>query len=210
MEALVAGTLLQSSLIFALGPQNIFVLESGLHKRRHLLTAFLCSLCDTLLIGLGVLGVGTLFIQYPKMKVLFGVLGVIFLAYYGALKMIEKPAFQSPSKNEENLAKASAVITYTLAFSLLNPHVYLDTVVLIGSYAGKFPHILHRLQFGLGAAIVSIVWFFGLATLSAQLGKVLKSARALRLIYFTSGCILVGLSINLGLEVWNWYRLLFS
>ncbi len=83
------GFFLQASLILALGAQNIFVLNCGLQRQRHLLVALLSSLCDMTLILIGVLGVASVFVQVPLLKIGFGVLGVGFLAYYGVLKLKE-------------------------------------------------------------------------------------------------------------------------
>jgi L-lysine exporter family protein LysE/ArgO len=83
------GFSLQASLILALGAQNIFVLNSGLKKQRHLLVAFVSSVCDTLLVFVGVLGVATFFVEFPVLKIGLGIIGVVFLFFYGVLKIKE-------------------------------------------------------------------------------------------------------------------------
>ena len=83
------GFFLQASLILALGAQNIFVLNSGLRRQRHLLVAFVSAVCDALLIFTGVLGVATLFVQIPLLKIGLGFVGVGFLFFYGFLKLKE-------------------------------------------------------------------------------------------------------------------------
>ncbi len=92
MNQFAEGLFLQASLVLALGAQNIFVLESALRRRRHIVVAVVSTLCDTFLIFLGVLGAATVFIQIPWLKILFGALGVAFLFYYGFLKLNEKQA----------------------------------------------------------------------------------------------------------------------
>jgi len=87
--AFLQGLLLQASLILAFGAQNIFVLHSGLRRQRHLLVAFVSSLCDTFLIFVGVLGVATFFVKFPVLKTGLGMVGVGFLFYYGILKILE-------------------------------------------------------------------------------------------------------------------------
>lgn len=89
MTSFVQGFFLQASLILALGAQNVFVLNSGLRKQRHLLVAFVSSLCDTVLIFSGVLGVATLFVQLPILKIALGLVGVGFLFFYGIVKLRE-------------------------------------------------------------------------------------------------------------------------
>ncbi len=205
MEQFFEGFFLQASLILALGAQNIFVLESGLQKRRHILVATLCSLCDILLISLGVLGAASLFVQYPWLKISFGVLGVGFLAYYGMLKLREKPEFQSPEKKENLLlVPIGVIVLQTMAFSLLNPHVYLDTVILIGGYSAKFSSLFERSLFGAGASLFSLIWFFGLSICAAALGRYLNNARVMRVISLLSGIILLALAGKLGMDVWHW------
>jgi len=87
ISIVIQGFLLQASLILALGAQNIFVLNSGLRKKRHFLVALVSSICDTTLIFVGVLGVATFFIQYPILKISLGIAGVSFLFFYGAMKI---------------------------------------------------------------------------------------------------------------------------
>lgn len=205
-DSFLEGFILQSSLIMALGAQNLFVLECGLRKRRHLLVATLCSICDTFLIALGVLGAGSLFTKYPILKISFGAVGVLFLAYYGILKLFEKPKSGIQVSQAQDQSNLKSIIACTLAFSLLNPHVYLDAIVLLGGYSAGFATILERSLFGAGAALVSILWFFGLSSLSAQLSPLIGSIKALRRIYFVSGAVLLALAVNLGIEVAHWWK----
>jgi L-lysine exporter family protein LysE/ArgO len=174
MEKFVQGFLLQASLILALGAQNLFVLESGLKRQRHLWVATLCTLCDALLIALGVLGAATIFVRLPWLKILFGILGVAFLAYYGWIKLTEKPAKQkSTSFSSKKVVPLRVVTGQTLAFSLLNPHVYLDTLVLIGGF-------------------------------SASMSRYVNNAQIMRGVSIVSGVVLLALAVKLGLDVWRW------
>lgn len=128
LQIFLQGLLLQASLILALGAQNIYVLESGLRRKRHLLIATICSVCDTTLIFSGVFGCASVFLKLPLLKVAFGVLGAAFLFVYGVLKLRE--VLRPPVVVEASTVMATStrqVLTTTLAFSLLNPHVYLDT-----------------------------------------------------------------------------------
>lgn len=199
------GFLLQASLILALGAQNIFVLNSGLRRQQHTLVALVSSVCDTLLVMIGVLGVATIFIQVPALKIGLGVLGVGFLFIYGALKI--KEGFRGNTSNPTQpmiaVTRRQAILT-SLGFSLLNPHVYLDTVVLIGGYSAKFAHASERLVFGAGASLFSTIWFFGLALLAAQAQRILRNEHALRRVSLVSGLILISLSVKLGRDVWDW------
>lgn len=204
----IEGFLLQASLILALGAQNLFVLESGLKRRRHLLVALVCSICDAVLIALGVGGAATLFVRFPTLKTGFGGLGVAFLVYYGLLKI--KEAWRPPAAeaaHAQTSVSAKKVILLTLAFTLLNPHVYLDTMILIAGYAAKFPELATRLSFGAGAAACSVIWFYGLSLFSSRLSAVLNNPRSMRAISLVSGVILLVLSQRLGSDVYRWVRI---
>lgn len=211
MEQFLEGFFLQASLILALGAQNLYVLESGLRKRRHLLVASLCIACDVLLISLGVLGAASVFIQFPGLKIFFGVLGVAFLAYYGVLKLVSPiPPQGDGPKGHTRQVPIRRVVWQTLAFSLLNPHVYLDTLILIGGYSTQFKGVYERCQFGLGASFCSALWFFGLAIFAAAMSRYLSNPRVMRRVSVISGVVLILLSFKLGVDVWQWYEVMIS
>lgn len=200
----IQGFGLQASLIFALGAQNIFVLESGLRRRRHLLVALVCTLCDAALTLTGVAGAATLFLRFPVLKILFGFLGVAFLAYYGIRKILEKSDTSHSSAAAELPRGARSVILQSVGFSVLNPHALLDTIVLIGGFSLQFERLAERMVFGFGAASFSAVWFFALALSAARMGALFQSARAMRTISIVSGAVLLLLSVKLARDVWEW------
>ena len=200
----IQGFFLQASLILALGAQNIFVLNSGLFRRRHLLVAFVSSVCDATLIFIGVLGVASLFVQIPSLKISLGVMGVIFLFVYGVLKLKEAKVGVKLSSNSGTESSVKGAIIASLGFSLLNPHVYLDTIVLIGGYSSQFPQMNERFYFGLGASAFSTLWFFGLVLLSSLGSHLLKNDKCMRWISLISGLILIVLGLKLGEEVLDW------
>ncbi|AZZ36272.1 hypothetical protein CIK05_05535 [Bdellovibrio sp. qaytius] len=204
LSIFIQGFLLQASLILALGAQNIFVLNSGLRKQRHLLVAFVSSICDTLLIFIGVLGVATFFVQYPLLKIGLGVVGVAFLLYYGIVKLNEAREGVEISQSSQQVSTVKQTILTSLGFSLLNPHVYLDTVVLIGGYSSKFAFLLERFYFGFGASSFSTIWFFGLALLASLVSRFLNNSKAMRGVSLVSGIILVLLALKLGIDVYGW------
>jgi L-lysine exporter family protein LysE/ArgO len=200
------GFLLQASLILALGAQNIFVLNSGLRRQRHLLVALVCSICDTLLVFVGVLGVATIFVQFPLLKIGLGLVGVGFLFFYGVLKLREAYKGFVISLDSAQATSARQAVVTSLGFSLLNPHVYLDTVVLVGGYSSKFLLAAERFYFGAGASLFSTIWFFGLALLASVGSRLLKSPGAMRIVSLISGIILIVLAVKLGLDVWGWIQ----
>jgi L-lysine exporter family protein LysE/ArgO len=154
---------------------------------------------------LGVLGAASVLMQVPWLKILFGVLGVAFLAYYGVLKLFETPTMHTESRQSAQVLSLALVTSQALAFSLLNPHVYLDTVVLIGGYSTQFTTTIERVLFGTGASLFSALWFFALALFAAAMGKFLNNARAMKIVSVVSGVILVALAVKLGIDVWEWY-----
>lgn len=198
------GFFLQASLILALGAQNIFLLNAGLRRQRHLVAATVCSVCDAILIFIGVLGVASLFMQIPILKISLGALGVAFLFFYGVMKLRETTTDFKLSVSNGPTSSVKQTVIASLGFSLLNPHVYLDTVVLIGGYSSKFPALTERFYFGAGASVFSVLWFFGLALLASAGGRLLNNSRAMKIISFLSGIILILLSIKLGIDVFGW------
>lgn len=197
------GFLLQASLIFAVGAQNIFVLEAGLRRQNTITISLVCFLCDLGLIMLGVMGAGAFLSLYPEMKVIIGVIGVGFLFHYGWEKLTSKA--QAVTFNTSGGAESiKRAILMSLTFSLLNPHAYLDAFVLIGGYSSKYALMNDRMLVGLGAGIFSLVWFLTLSTASSVMKPVLDNPRNLKRVMSVSGLLLIFLSWKLGQDVLNW------
>jgi len=205
MEGLfLEGLFLQASLIFALGAQNIFVLESGLKKQHPLAISFVCFFCDLLLILLGVAGAGSLFSSFSQLKIIIGIIGVFFLFQYGMSKIfVPQETF---SGDHQSLIKLSLKRSIVLAitFSILNPHAYLDAFILIGGYSTKYRILSDRLTLGFGAACFSLIWFIFLSSASSLMKPVFSNAKSLRFITTCSGLILLFLSFRLGVDVYGW------
>jgi L-lysine exporter family protein LysE/ArgO len=162
MTPFIQGFAMGGGLIVAIGAQNAFVLTQGVRRNHHLAVAALCILCDGLLIGLGVSGVGTLVAASPALGTAAAWGGAAFLAWYGLGAF--RAALQGGSLRAEADTGISLgrTLSLTLAVTLLNPHVYLDTVVLMGSVSGHFQGA-GRYAFGLGAFAASTVWFLALS-----------------------------------------------
>lgn len=152
------------SLIVAIGAQNAFVLKQGLKQRHLLLTALLCSIIDALLITLGILGFGRFVSSYPAALEVCRYFAIAYLLGYGFLSF--KSAFYTSktlsetSENPDSTKRKTVLIL--LALTLLNPHVYLDTVVLLGSISAQFD-LSQQIYFALGAISASFLWFFSLS-----------------------------------------------
>ncbi len=201
-EIFLEGMLIQASLIFALGPQNLYVLESGLKHRHHLMVSFACFFCDLLLIMAGVIGAATIFNQFPQIKIIVGVIGVGFLILYGIGKLTHENA--EITFNEDKSSGLKVAILNAVTFSVINPHAYLDGIVLIGGYSSKYSDLSMRLAFGLGAASFSLIWFLALSTGAAIMMPFFQSPKRMRIIMSSAGLVLLFLSAKLSMDVYSW------
>ena len=193
----IQGFTLQATLIFGLGAQNLFLIDAGLKKQNHFLAATVSAICDFCLIFLGVAGAGSIFSQNETLRAVVTCLGILFLAYYGIKKIIEPVEIGEVSTEDHTIKKT---IAYSLAFSLLNPHVYLD-VLLIGSYSSQFSALQDRIRFGIGASFYSAIWFFVLVIFSATMRKFNGQPQFLRRLNFIAGVLLIYLAIKLSFEL---------
>ncbi|OEJ68529.1 LysE/ArgO family amino acid transporter [Magnetovibrio blakemorei] len=172
------GLALGAGLIIAIGAQNAFVLRQGLKHEHHFSIATTCFFIDTTLIALGGAGVGTLVASTPLLATGAAVFGAVFLFAYGIIAF--RRAWRGEALKAENddgtparMSLKTALLT-TLGFSLLNPHVYLDTVVLLGGISGQHPWP-GRLWFLGGAAMASFVWFYALAFAATKLAPLFRT-----------------------------------
>lgn len=167
MTAFISGFGMGGGLIVAIGAQNAFVLTQGVRCNHHLAVAALCILCDAVLISFGVTGVGTLVASNPVLGSVAAWGGAAFLAWYGFAAIRSAVNGGSLDAGAGEAKGLKHTLTLTLAVTLLNPHVYLDTIVFMGSVSGQFP-APDRYLFGAGAIAASFCWFLGL-TLCGQL-----------------------------------------
>lgn len=184
------GALLGAAMILPLGPQNAFVLQQGSRKQYHIMSAFLCSLSDTLLIVAGVFGGSALLSQSEILMQLITWAGVGFLTWYGYGAF--RTALSSDDvvlRAENQVASRWRVIATLFAVTWLNPHVYLDTFVVLGSVGGQLESQL-RPWFTAGALTASFVWFFALAMLAAWFSPVLNKPLSQRIINVFVGTVM--------------------
>ena len=176
MSFLILGFFTGLSLILAIGAQNIFVIEQGLKKQYVFLVCLICSISDLILIFLGIFlfqYFGDLFNSI--IELILNIFLFLFLAHfiYGKISI---------QKNKINLnhkiknISLTGIITKTLAFTYLNPHVYSDTVFFLGNFS-KNLLIIDKYYFGIGAAISSFIFFFSIGYMSKYLSKYLQSQR---------------------------------
>jgi len=155
--ALIPGFLTGLSLIVAIGAQNAFVIRQGLLRSHVLLVVIVCSVSDALLIILGTGGLGKVVQSNPDLLTFIRWFGVVYLTWFGIKSL------RSAFKENQLLATGQAeiswkrILTTVLALTYLNPHVYLDTVIFVGSIANQFEG--DKWFFALGASIASVIWF---------------------------------------------------
>jgi L-lysine exporter family protein LysE/ArgO len=162
-SAFFTGFFLGFSLIIAIGAQNAFVLRQGIIQQHVLYVALFCSISDSLLIGLGVVGISVFFSDFINQysNIIFGV-SALWLFIYGLFKL--KSAITGKSIIELKISKSKNVfstISIVAILTFANPHVYLDTMVLIGTISQQFNGPF-KLSFSIGACIASFIWFFAL------------------------------------------------
>ena len=188
------GLLVTAGLIMAIGAQNAFVLAHSLRREHHLPVAFLCICSDILLVSLGVFGLAAIIAESPLLLQITRWGGVVFLLWYGTLAL--RRAARPGVLREETAATRSlrSVLLAALAVTFLNPHVYLDTVLLIGSLGAQQPE---PGAYTAGAASASTLWFLLLALGGAWLAPWLARPLTWRLIDLGVACMMFAIAAQL-------------
>jgi len=195
------GFLLGAGLIIAIGSQNAFVLRQGLTGQHVFAVAAVCSLSDALLIAAGVAGLGRLVYGASALVTLITLAGAAFLVVYGAIafrRALRPGGLVAASVGETSL---TGTLTTCLALTFLNPHVYLDTVVLIGALSARYDSDV-VVAFGVGAVLASIVWFFGLGYGARLLAPLFSRPAAWRILDGLIGIVMWAIAVRLVLEIW--------
>jgi L-lysine exporter family protein LysE/ArgO len=196
MSAFLTGFSLGLSLILAIGAQNAFVLRQGLQRRHVLPVVLTCAISDAVLIVAGVSGFGALTEAAPWVADVLRWAGAAFLVVYGALAFRSAWRGTGALKAEGRVeGRASAAVVTCLALTWLNPHVYLDTVVLIGSVAAQHDGV--RTEFGSGAVLASFTFFFSLGYGARLLAPVFARPLAWRMLDLGIGCIMWAIAAGL-------------
>lgn len=197
------GFLLSAAMILPIGAQNAFILQQGSKKQYHLMSASLCALSDVILISGGVFGGSALLSQSEYLLLLITWGGVAFLLWYGWNAF--KTAFTKEvalSQHENQVKSRWRVIVTLVAVTWLNPHVYLDTFVVLGSIGGQLTAEL-RPWFTFGALFASISWFFALSLLAAWFSPILSQVTAQRIINLFVGCVMWFIALQLAAQGWK-------
>jgi len=190
------GFALGASLIIAIGAQNAFVLRQGLLRRHVFPVTVFCAASDAFLITLGAAGFGSLVAASPILLAIVGLGGAAFLATYGvhAFRRALRPSALSPL--EAPPAPFLRTMITVAALTYLNPHVYLDTVMLLGGIAGRYA-VADRVWFAGGAMAASFVWFLGLGYGARLLAPVFARPAAWRVLDVVIGVVMWSIALGL-------------
>lgn len=196
MGGLLAGFTLSLSLILAIGSQNAFVLRQGLKKEHVFVVCLICAVSDALLIALGVSGFSLIIKTVPWIEPLARYGGSLFLFVYGSMN------FWSAFNTNESLNPAdtktsslSKIVLTCLALTWLNPHVYLDTLMLLGSISTQY--VGQKFEFALGATSASLFFFFSLGYGARILTPIFKKPNSWKILDFVIGCIMWTIAFSL-------------
>lgn len=214
LVSVLAGLGLGFSLIIAIGAQNLFVLRQGLRREHVLLAAGICALSDAVLIVLGVSGIGLVLQAVPWLFDVVRWAGAVFLVGYGLLAArrawvpagdglrvdgdAEPDPRSSGGTGVATATRTSSVVLTCLALTWLNPHVWLDTVVLLGSVSAQYPG--EGVAFALGATTASFVFFFALGFGARALAPVFARPAAWRVLDLCVGAVMWAIAAKLVLS----------
>ncbi|WP_141871015.1 L-lysine exporter [Microbacterium saperdae] len=217
MLSVLAGLGLGLSLIVAIGAQNVFVLRQGIRREHVLAVVIICAVSDAVLIIAGVAGLGYVISAAPWLVVVARWAGAAFLLVYGLLAARrawrgtgealqvdseEEPVAQGPGTTlTRTRTPLAPVILTVLALTWLNPHVYLDTVLMLGSIAAT--HGEERWLFAAGAVTASILWFTALGFGARYLGRWLRTPLSWRILDAVIAVVMIAIAVSLVLPVLN-------
>lgn len=198
IQIFFSGFGLSAGLIIAIGAQNAHVLRQGIRRQYVALVVFICAFWDWSMIAVGALGFGRLINENPQLTRVAALGGALFLFVYGVLafRSALKPSALLANGDSPPLQDRRAVILTTLGVSMLNPHVYLDTVVLLGGLAAQYDAD-GRVVFAAGAAVASSVWFGSLGFGARVLAPIFEDARAWQALDVIIGIIMWAIALTL-------------
>ena len=202
ITAFFYGFALGASLIIAIGAQNAFILRQGLLRQHVFILCLICALADALLIAAGVAGVGSFIAQSPSFLFAIRAGGAIFLFVYAAISLRRAFNPEAMETRENGGSDLKAAIYTCLAFTFLNPHVYLDTVLLLGGISAGFEGS-NRLVYAIGAMSASFVWFFGLGYGARLLTPIFEKPRSWQVLDCLIAVVMAAIAVSLLLDIGN-------
>ena len=198
LDSAVVGLLTGLSLLIAIGAQNAFVLRQGLLREHVGVVVLICSLSDVVLIVAGVAGIGAV-VQHAGWAIdVVRWLGVAFLTWYGVGSLLRARHAGALRAAGGGRLSLRSVVARAFALTWLNPHVYLDTVVLLGSTASTFGR--HRWEFAAGAGLGSVLWFTGLGYGARLLRPVFARPAAWRILDGGIAVVMTALAVSLAVS----------
>ena len=198
LGAALSGLVTGLTLIVAIGAQNAFVLRQGLARQHVGIVVAICAVADVVLIVAGVAGIGRIVERAPAALDVVRWLGVAFLTWYGVSSLLRaRHAEALEASQERALTRRGAAVRAT-ALTFLNPHVYLDTVLLLGSVAAH-QGPTGRWWFALGACVASVAWFSGLGYGARLLSPLLRKRRAWQVLDVLIGLTMLAIAAGLAL-----------
>jgi L-lysine exporter family protein LysE/ArgO len=194
----MAGLLTGLSLIVAIGAQNAYMLRQGLAREHVGTVVAICAVSDAVLIAAGVAGIGTLVERAPWALEAVRWFGVAFLVWYGVGSLLRARRGESLRAGDGAVVRRTSVAVKAVALTWLNPHVYLDTVLLLGSIANQQAGD-GRWWFASGAALGSVLWFTGLGYGARRAAGLLASARSWQVLDVLIGVTMLAIAVSLTL-----------
>ncbi len=195
-NAVLAGFALGGGLIVAIGAQNAFVIRQGVLNQYVFWVCLFCSLSDTILIWGGTFGLAAVLGVFPALVTIMRYGGAVFLIWYGVKAFRRAMHPEAMAESERTTQSLHSALAMCAAFTWLNPHVYLDTVALVGSIANARP-MGEQAPFALGASLASFAWFFGLGYGAKALRGPLSRPAVWRGIDFAIAAIMFWLALKL-------------
>ena len=197
LAAATTGFLTSFALILAIGAQNAFVLKQGILRSHVFWVCLTCAVSDALLISAGVVGFGVIVTQFPSLPFIMSIGGGAFLIFYGLSRFVA--AYKG--NDQEALSTKSLALGPTmlicLALTWLNPHVYLDTLGLVGAVSTQFTEVGSKAAFGIGAILASFVFFFSLGYSARFLAPVMQTPRIWQILDVLIGLLMLYLAYGL-------------
>lgn len=197
LEVYLEGAALSAGLIIAIGAQNAYVLKQGVQNNHIFWVTTICFLCDFTLMAIGILGLGSLVAKSVTFQLILATLGALYILVfaYQSFRAIWKDSVMETDQAQSK-GSLSAVVLGTFAITLLNPHVYLDTVVIIGGIAGTLED-QHKVAFLLGTLTASCIWFYSLGFGARLLAPIFQKPLTWRILNFLIGCMMLFIAYQL-------------
>ncbi len=210
MDIFIQGFIVCFGLIVSIGAQNAFLLKQGILKQHVFWVASLCFLGDVFLMTLGVLGLGSIVANLPTLSLVIALLGAFFLFTYGSRSFISIfKSNEALTASNENATSLKRALMITFAITFLNPHVYIDTVVILGGIGGNLD-FSGKMAFLIGALSCSFLWFFGVGYGAGFLSPYFEKRRTWQILDFLTGVIMYAIAISLTIYAFRLAKQVFA